>query len=391
MKYVREFIHLLRSGLTDEKYELPKGFKLEKALEEFFKHSVVAIAYMGALNCGFKKDEAAMQLMFKQYMKEMFISENQMFEVEKVYKAFEENGIDFMPVKGCNMKSLYPSPEMRAMGDADILIKDEQYSLVSKVMKNIGYSYEREGNHDYSWDSKGLHVELHFKLIRAYTSEYEKYFGNGWNLAKYHEGHKYYMSHEDEFVYIFIHYTKHFRNGGIGCRHIVDLWVYLRSYPNMDFDYIENIMERLEVKEFYLNTMDLLEYWFNDGKSNEKIEYMTSYIMESGNWGSDKNIALSRGVQAMQEENINAENKLSLIKRLAFPVNDEMTTRYSILNKAPFLLPFMWVRRWYDVVKLNRNKVKECVKLVSNKSNNELNEFEENFRKVGLTFDFKEK
>ena len=69
----------------------------------------------------------------------MMKSEKQLEAVNKIYAAFDKNGIDYLPLKGCNMKYLYPKPELRSMGDADILIREEQYKSIKDIvspMKN---------------------------------------------------------------------------------------------------------------------------------------------------------------------------------------------------------------------------------------------------------------
>ena len=42
-------------------------------------------------------------------------------------------------IKGCVMKKLYPSPNMRSMCDIDILIEDDGIDRAEKIMQNLGY------------------------------------------------------------------------------------------------------------------------------------------------------------------------------------------------------------------------------------------------------------
>ena len=42
------------------------------------------------------------------------------------------------------------------------------------------------------------------------------------------------MSAEDEMIYIFTHYAKHYRAAGVGIKHILDLWVYKLYKPELD-------------------------------------------------------------------------------------------------------------------------------------------------------------
>ena len=37
------------------------------------------------------------------------------------------------------MKALYPAPELRVMGDADVLIRLEQYEKIVPLMEKMGF------------------------------------------------------------------------------------------------------------------------------------------------------------------------------------------------------------------------------------------------------------
>ena len=64
---------------------------------------------------------------------------------------------------------------MRTMGDADILIKTEQYERIVPIMNRLGYLPGVESNHECVWDKKNmLHVELHKMLIQSYAGVINK-------------------------------------------------------------------------------------------------------------------------------------------------------------------------------------------------------------------------
>ena len=62
--------------------------------------------------------------------------------------AFEKNGIAHMPLKGILMKQLYPRPDMRIMGDADILIRVEQYEKIKPLLEELGFAEKLESDHE---------------------------------------------------------------------------------------------------------------------------------------------------------------------------------------------------------------------------------------------------
>ena len=386
----KDIVLLLKSAITGKKYELSKQFNINNIMTIAHNHSIVSLIFHGAMNCGMKLDNPIMQKLFAEYCSYLGQHEKQMYEINRIYEEFEKTGINYMPVKGCNMKSLYPQPEMRVMGDADILIKRSQYNLIQQIMEKLGFEFELEGDHDYTWISPNLHLELHYLLMYSYNEEYERYFGNGWKLAKYNEGHKFGMSPEDEFIYMFIHFTKHYRSGGIGCRHVVDLWVYLRSYPNLNFKYIEEVMERLSVSKFFKNMINMIDMWFNDMDGDDVTELMTQYIFDSGSWGTLESASMARGVRAIQTEGNEFKGRIKVVREAIFPSLNIIRHRYNILRKYPCLLPAVWVWRWIDAVLFRKANVMSYKKEVENILQKDMSIYEKNLQKVGLNFTFDE-
>ena len=82
-----------------------------------------------------------------QIVKMLLRSEHQMRAIDHLFEAFEQNGIVYMPLKGCNIKKLYPKPELRSMGDVDILIHPEDHERIHSVMEEQGFQYIREDDH----------------------------------------------------------------------------------------------------------------------------------------------------------------------------------------------------------------------------------------------------
>ena len=279
---------------------------------------------------------------------------------------------------------------MRIMGDADILIKIEKYPKIEKIMADLGFTFDSKGDHDYTWLSPKLHVEVHYLLMYEYNEEYENYFGNGWKLADHQEGHRFYMSPEDEFIYLFVHFTKHYRIGGIGCRHVVDLWVYLREHPDMDFAYIREVIQKLSVSGFYDNTMKLIDVWFNDKHPDQITELMTNFIFDSGSWGTVENTSMATGVKARQETGNVSSVKAKVFIEAAFPPLDIIKFDYPVLEKHPVLLPLIWVWRWFDACLFRREKVKARTKRVKIALEGDISEYEKNLAAVGLNFTFTE-
>ena len=260
-------VALIRSGLTGEKLRLPDGFDMERAGRQMIRHQIQPLCYVGAVNCGVERNLPAMKLLFQHYCRSLQHSEGQMNAAEQLFRAFDAEGIDYRPLKGCRMKGLYPRAEMRPMGDADVLVCSKQYDRIRSVVEKLGYQEQVESNHELIWNRKDLHLELHKRLIPSYNKDYYRYFGDGWRLAKVEEGTRFGMTCEDEYVYLFTHFAKHYRDGGIGCRHVTDLWVYRKAYPEMNEEYVAAELKKLRLFEFEQNIRRVTAVWFEEADS----------------------------------------------------------------------------------------------------------------------------
>lgn len=346
----RGIIALFKSGITGARYDLPPAFDLEYAMQQCRRHHLEGLFYTGARNCGIPANDPAMTKAFARLCKQTLKSDAQLREVERVLGAFDNNRIDYLPLKGCKMKMLYPAPELRYMGDADILIRMEQYPLVVKVMEELCFERYNETDHELIWISKDLHLELHKRLIPSYNKDFYAYFGEGWHLARVEHGSCYTMSAEDELIFLFSHFAKHYRDGGIGCRHVVDLWVFRCAHPDMDECYVRSELQKLKLCEFYDNIIRLIGVWFEDEPTDEKVDYVSGFIFSSGDWGTMEKRILSAAVKDTNHAD-GRGGRLHYILRKLFPGANTLKKKYKVLERAPWLLPFVWgIRPFYKLL-----------------------------------------
>ena len=282
----RGIVQLLKSAVTGEACPLPEGFSLAEALPIINRHHLDTLAYQGASNCGLNGMSPVMLELLRRYCARLMYSEAQMAAIGRLLAVFEEKGIHYMPLKGTNMKARYPRPELRIMGDADILIRAEQYDSICGILESMGYSYVMEGSHEYVWESGEVTLELHHQLIPSRDQEYRAYFGDGWRLAAHRDGFRYAMAPEDEYIHLITHFAMHYLTGGIGCRHTLDLWVYRRCFPDMDEAYIRTQLSRLRLLEFHDHVCRLLKAWFEGGGEDDRTALMTDFIFYGRSWKS---------------------------------------------------------------------------------------------------------
>ena len=387
----RGVINIIYSALTGEKSSLPQDFDFPKSVKIAQKHKIEAMFYYGALKCGFSQDDPLMQQLFSQTCNHIVISEQQMYQIKMMFEAFDREKIDYMPLKGVVLKKFYPKPEMRSMGDADILIRFEEYSdRIIPIMKKLGFEEGRVSDNELVWNKHRICIELHRRLIPSYNKDYYAYYGDGWRLAKLCGGTHYSMSDEDQMVYLFTHFAKHYRDSGIGIRHMVDLWVFRNRCKDLDEEYIKAELRKLQLYNFYQNTINTLRVWFEQKDTDEVSDFITQIIFNSGVYGTNEAHVLSDALKLSKATGHNNDLRKTKLITEIFPPYDYMRRRYPILNNKVWLMPIFWLVRLADAVIFRRNNVKDKyskVKMISDKS---VADYQDALNFVGLDFNFKE-
>lgn len=381
--FQKAIITLIKCSITGKADPIPESFQLEESLSFAQKQHITTLVYSGAVICGFDKNSPAMQALFRMYIQQLLRSEQQLAEIKTLFQAFDEANIDYLPLKGVNMKKHYPKHELRIMGDVDILIQVEQYPRICPIMESLGYINQYESLHEHVWNKPNLHVELHKRLFASSEADLLAYFGNGWDRAVCENTHRYRYSPEDTYLFQFAHFAKHYRNTGIGCNHALDLWIYRRAYPHMNESYIRNELRKLHLEEFHDNMCSLLSFWFEDGVGSEKLEFMTDHIFSGGSWGTTENYFLSSAVKQNIKNGRNTKGKLLLKK--SFPSLEIMQTLYPVLKNAPVFLPVFWIIRIIAAF-FNKSKRTNAVYIMQRVTDKEIQTYQQAMQYVGLDF-----
>ena len=383
-------IRLVHSGLTNQSSDLPDGFDIECIYSVAKQHRIRFLMLCGASACMIDSELEVMKRLLKGAFYEIRATERQLYEYRRLTELLEENGIEYMPLKGIMLRYMYPQFGMRSMGDIDILVHPEQYDRIKNKLIELGFEFDVESDHEYIWHtSDGVVIEFHKRLIPSYNRDYYAYFGDGWSRAKRldENGFLFRMSAEDEFVYLFTHFSKHYRDGGIGIKHLTDLWLYVTKVK-LDRNYILAELEKLGLDEFYQNLLRVMDFWFADGERDEITDLISSTILNSGAYGKQERNAMA-SVLRKRAENPQAKNERVFLKKLFLPYPN-MCIKYPYLKKCPVLLPAAHIIRITDAIFNKQDRIAMHAKDIKFKAPNRVEEYERQLKAVGLSFDFKD-
>lgn len=380
---------LIRSAILQKPEKLPEGYSLKKCLKTISAQQITSIVLEGALLCGISTDSSEMQALIEKSCLLYACSAGQIDEVNRLCEAFDAHRIDYLLLKGCNLKALYPEPHMREMSDADVLIRTEQYDRIKPIMKKLGYTKGEESNHELHWHRPLLELELHKRLIPSNNRRYCNYFQSGWDRAVRisDDSTQYVFRKEDELVYYVAHFAKHYRDGGIGAKHLTDLWLFCRANPEIKMSNVLQELKSLGLDEFFRNVCETAEVWFGDGEETEITELMTKTILANGAFGNHESQYIASAARLTDATGSAKRGRFKRILYLFFPSFGTMKRMYPILKKLPLLLPIMWVVRWitallgkWKIVKKRRQEIRKVTPEV-------INGYLQSLKKVGLTFD----
>lgn len=379
-------ILLLKSALTGQGQILPNDFSMEEIINITRNQQCDYLIYAGALCCGISSAAPELQQLQERALMLAATNAQQMYEVEAVFSAFRENKIKFLPLKGSVIKNLYPQQEMRTMSDADILISLEQKEKIAEIMKNLGFAFSLESNHELVWEKSTLYIELHKSLFPSYFANAQVIYADSWCHAKpiAAGSSEYKMEPEELLLYLFTHFAKHYKDGGIGLRHLIDLWVVRTCYPNIDNEAVHSQLKKLHLDVFYENVMRTLSVWFEDACEDAITDQITNSVFNSGAFGSGK---LRRiGAAVAQTSKLKAPSQLRRIVfwKLLFPPYQLMKRDYPVLKKLPFLLPFIWLIRAFKAVFIKKSVATQKKRLDA-LTQEKVDDYSKNLAQVGLS------
>lgn len=348
MRELEEYLAELVKAQLEKRVasDLPEGITVEQIMQ-IAQQNQMKYLLLGALVRVENVSEEEKASLRPIIMHSIYRTALQVQELRELESAFEAAGIMNQPMKGAVMKFVYPSPEMREMGDIDMLIEQQVADKAYEILQERGYTMvESIKHHDIFKKPPFLVVEAHRAMYDKTVDRNQYGYFKNFSRTTAKEGCTYtqVFGKEDFYVYMMSHMAKHFYQMGCGIRHLVDIYVYLNKYGNsMDREYLDAELDKCGILTFTKRMEELASAWL-EGKEKTQLQKETfAYMLNSGIYGKDENGIWNKFAE--EKKSKKEVGRLKLKMWYFFPPLHYMSEYYSYLEEKPWLLPWAWFVR----------------------------------------------
>lgn len=384
------FLRLLADHLAGRTTSPANNLDWQLILQYARMHQVDGIVYYQCKRFLPAKEKALLQ---QSFISTMYYYENRSYTIQNIKESFRAQDIPMVTVKGMDLAACYPVPALRTMGDIDIIVHKEDKERASRALTELGFEIG-EKNPDYDWACvyKGMQYELHHKLIYQETitdDTQEQFFNQFWQYVE--DGKLDWSFH---FLFLLIHMRKHLMNKGIGFRMFMDLAAVMEKIDSLNWVWIENKIEELNIKRYSQVCFSLIDKWFNvkapvdyEQIDDSFLEEATEKIFANGIFGSDnaENGSNSAINKLIKYGNGDLAARIIYFFKSVFPSYNNMANSpyYRFIRGRSYLLPLAWGYRILRLALGRTKSVKENINKIST-SREAMTQREQELRKWGL-------
>ncbi|MDO4564001.1 MAG: nucleotidyltransferase family protein [Clostridia bacterium] len=372
-------LRLLACSITDTRFDvLPQLTSWQEIDRIARKHAVLPLILQAAmaLDAAHRPPDALVTAWKSLTLAAIMNNERLMHSQAEVVSMFEAASIPCAILKGASLARLYPKPEMRALGDIDILVRADQCDRAIETLKTAGYCmHETEHEFHIGFDRAGTYLELHYAISQFPELPVGERIKRKLEDATLRtvdarmDGYTFPALNEtDQALSLLLHMERHMVNEGIGLRQLCDWCVFLGtcSPATMEQKLLPAIQEcRLfqfasvltRICVLYLGLDSEKHSWCANVPQRTADELLAD-ILDNGNiMSKDLERAVSSTFLKGEESSL---KKRSVFSSAARNLTIAARKQFPICNKAPILLPIFWaylpVRYLYRSVRGERPK-----------------------------------
>lgn len=282
--------------------------------------------------------------------------------VRMVLEKFHAEGIPVIALKGLVIRDYYPQPDLRTMGDADLLIKKEDIKKAKKLLREMGYVKGESCERHISFhNNNNATIELHNDSIHNQSDL--RFTDTIWDYTMdvlLYDIPVLCLSIEYQILHIIFHSAHHVLSNGFGLRLLCDLVVYIEANQlSINWDMIMDCTKKFGIYKFTNEILHICQRLFQlqipdlsykfDEESNIYNELLINDILVGGVYGRrtyDREIS-GRFVKYINVDNAHKFANMQNMLKFLFPSIHKLDQRYKYAKKIPLLLPIAWIHRGF--------------------------------------------
>ncbi len=290
----------------------------------------------------------------KEYSASVYYYLNRQADMSALDSAFRKENIPYFIVKGLAVSVYYPVPELRTMGDTDIVVHPEDRSRARDMLIQNGF-HEEKAFTDTEWhySHHEMDYELHDHLLYDETvneGKFKDFINDYWDYVQDNK-----LDPNFHFLFLLIHLRKHLMNSGVGFRQFMDVAVMIKNEKKLNWKWIQEKLEEIGLMEYASICFGFIKKWFGitapievKYPDDEFYNLATKAIFSNGIFGFDN--VENKGNSAVNDTRKYNNSRMSVLLTgitRAFPPYKYMKEwkQYSYVDGRPYLMPVAYVHR----------------------------------------------
>ncbi len=338
-----------------------KGTDWRALMTEAKRHSVMPLL-LGGLTAHSSEWEVPADLIkqLKSLTVSTMLKGDKLLETEEeILSRLIQSGIPVSVLKGASVAACYPRPELRVLGDIDLLLPEERLEEGAELLREMGFCQsEAAEDHDFhiALEKDGVFVELH-RSVSVFPNNdcgnfSKKLFDSALDrtCTAALKGRQFnVLAPKFQLLSLLFHTERHMLTSSVGLRQLCDWAISANYYSKMLTDEDKKDFESCGMWKFgsalcgvchkHLG-MPMPEFFC--GTKEELWDRLTEDLLEGSNffYQSRERRLSSHFVGGASSEDKGRKSAFSaMISRL----NTKAYNRYPITKKCPILLPVFWI------------------------------------------------
>ncbi len=272
-------------------------------------------------------------------------------------KLLSENGIKFVILKGASSAYYYPAPDKRNAGDVDFYVESSDLERARELLSDNGYIMEPDHSDvHYTFIKNRLPFELH-KTFPGLPEGREKevFLAELSDIIDKAEYVAEDLSKPSDFhhgIIIFLHTLHHMLSCGLGIRQFCDWACFVKKTHRMAFwkERFVPLLKKTGTLMFASAFTEACVRYLNIERpdwclsvTEDQYESLVNELYRSGNFGRKiENNTMANSMFAKDGKKLTVWGKIIQLFR---SLNSTNKIVFPILNKAPYLYPFIMIYR----------------------------------------------